>query len=73
MANALQVGEDNLAGDALAVSLLMAAVAGTAFLFALQVGPRAHHEVCSALHLECSRYPCTTTMIESCAIPHAEK
>ena len=49
MANALQVGEDNLASDALAVSLLMAAVAGTAFLFALQVGLRAHHEVCSAL------------------------
>ena len=37
MANALQVGEDKVAGDALSVSLLAAAIAGTIFLIALQV------------------------------------
>ena len=37
MANALQVGEDRLAGDALSVSLILAAVAGTIFLIALRV------------------------------------
>ncbi len=37
MATALQTGEDRLAGDALSVSLILAAVAGTIFLVALQV------------------------------------
>ncbi len=40
MANALQMGEDRLAGDALSVSLMLAAVAGTIFLVALQVLPK---------------------------------
>ena len=45
MATALQSGEDRLAGDALSVSLILAAVAGTIFLVALQVpltSPSAH-------------------------------
>ena len=42
MATALQSGEDRLAGDALSVSLILAAVAGTIFLFALQVNPCVH-------------------------------
>ena len=42
MASALQVGEDQLAGDALSVSLILAAVAGTVFLVALQVLPEAN-------------------------------
>ena len=67
MANALQAGEDKLAGDSLAVSLLMAAAAGTAFLVALQAGPTAQHEACSALRIECSNYPCiTATMLILC-------
>lgn len=37
MANALQVGEERLAGDALSISLILAAAAGTIFLIALQV------------------------------------
>ena len=37
MANALQVGEERLAGDALSISLILAATAGTIFLIALQV------------------------------------
>jgi hypothetical protein len=39
MASALQLGEDQLAGDELSVSLILAAVAGTIFLVALQVLP----------------------------------
>lgn len=41
MASALQLGEDQLAGDALSVSLILAAVAGTVFLVVLQVLPEA--------------------------------
>ena len=67
MANALQAGEDKLAGDSLAVSLLMAAAAGTAFLIALQAGSTAHYEVCSASRIECSNRPCiSATALISC-------